>query len=119
MGVGRKAPVTSDYGKVHDFCNASGKAVANSAAFRALRKELRFLLEHVDRRAYVLSFAACQSEGCECNGSKEDWTRGILQDLLALGGLPNPLPSTTHAGHYQTLLAGPPGSSPASCECCG
>ena len=102
--VGWKAPVTSDYGTVHDFCNASGKAVVNSPAFRALRTELRFLLQHVDRREYALIFVACQSEGCECNGSKEDWTKGILKDVRALGGLPSPLPSTTHEGHFQTLF---------------
>jgi hypothetical protein len=49
----------------------------------------------------------------------EDWNSGFMRGLLAMGGLPTPVPSTSHQGHYMTLqevIANPPSTRPdANC----
>jgi hypothetical protein len=113
-------PKTDDYGLLHLFTKAGVKQIRDTKELQAIHQEYLFFVRHLRKCTYSLTFTSCKIEGCRCNkGLAEDWNSGFMQGLLAMGGLPTPVPSTSHQGHYMTLhevITNPPSTRPdANC----
>jgi hypothetical protein len=64
-----------DYKNVHEFLMSSKNSSDTSA--EGYRKEMKFFLEHCERKKYFLRFYICKKNDCQCREDKYDSSKPL------------------------------------------
>ena len=85
------------------FNYAGVQALKTNEAMITLKKEYRFLMEHIDRRSHFLSFCKCSRKTCHHCRTQPVTSKRSMKLIQESDGMFTPTPDPSHLGHFKTF----------------
>ena len=85
------------------FNSAGVQALKTNEAMITLKKEYRFLMEHIDRRSHFLSFCKCSRKTCHHCRTQPVTSKRSMKLMQESCGIFTPTPDPSHLGHFKTF----------------
>ncbi|XP_070555394.1 uncharacterized protein [Ptychodera flava] len=93
----------TDYQRVHRLVQQAGAKEIRQTENQDIFEELQFMFRHIDKRIGTVILAKCKDDFCEhCTSHPIEATEAM--ELIQGDGIPAPIPSRTHEGHFATFL---------------